>query len=82
MCWQEGTISFCFLLVHLGLQIKPLKSELCLTAFIFLGIQLVCGFLCPDKLDEIWELMHSLLQTQPVMDHQANFCVSDHLQLQ
>ena len=67
---QEGTVLF-LLLVCLGLHINFSKSDFCLNHhFRFLGLCLdmlgMCVFMPSDKLDEIWQLAHSLLQTQPV----------------
>ena len=71
MCRQEHTILSCLLLVCLGLHVIFSKSELHLTeCFCFLGscwdMVGMCLSLKSDRLDEIQQLVHSLLQTQSV----------------
>ena len=83
----------CSLLVNLWLHINISKSELHLTHhFSVLGLCMdtvgMCVSLPPDKLDVIWQLAHSLLQTQPVAVHhimsflgKANYYANGHSQL-
>ena len=79
--------------MHLGLQTKFFKSELCLYQhFCFLGMYLdimVCMYVSQssDKLGEKWHFVHSLLQRYSVTVHhvmsflgKAYFCVSGHSQ--
>ena len=61
----------CSLLVHLVLQINIVKSELILlNAFVFLGLCWntvdICVSLPSDNLDDMWHLVHSLLQKYSV----------------
>ena len=76
MSWcYEHTIFLCSLLACLASHINFSKSKFYLTQhFSFLRtvkIQWICLYLPSDKLLEIWQFAHSLLQKQPVTVHQV-----------
>ena len=92
VCWQESSNFLYSLLVHLGLHIKFFRKSISHHRFLLLGLCLnkvdMSVSLWSNKLTEIQQLAHALLQRWPVTIHQVmlflgktTFCANGHAQL-